>query len=516
MPGYGGILSGLVQGYGSAVIGKEKRDYEEKQKKQQQELQMYQMILENPDADPATKQAAFGKIEETIHGGGNGKKSQGPGLLSKIGGLLSGHMGDQTQPVTPQVAPGQSPPQQAQPVNPQAAVPSPGGQAPVSTTPVVRPELTPPPQKTGAVSQYQSAAQPGQRQPLPNLGQQSTGFTPHFYSPQEKEQQKLQNLDAEEQIKMKYFEKQEELQKQTSIAVEKARAEGRQYKSPAGPKPGGMPWETGQQIVQDGVVTFVPTTPPKDVNEAHQMAESLARTNGNSVLENYDSIWTMKAQGLGLAQIEKQLKNANLQSEITDRDTKTSREGYVLKQDSTGREVWIKKPEVAAPPPPAAAQPTNSLTPPPTRPGATPPAPPAPPVIDTGVQGKMPKGKAAGTGGQKPASRAELTSIETKKNDKLFRLHQKAVSDAAKATDQKTRDAVWAEEKSAQAQIQKDYQAERATAMGTAGGGMTPPPTNGKPKKIATSEMIKAFAKAHSISEEQAKTQAQGEGYIVQ
>jgi hypothetical protein len=31
MPGYGGILSGLVQGYGSAVIGKEKRDYEEKQ-----------------------------------------------------------------------------------------------------------------------------------------------------------------------------------------------------------------------------------------------------------------------------------------------------------------------------------------------------------------------------------------------------------------------------------------------------------------------------------------------------
>ena len=128
----------------------------------------------------------------------------------------------------------------------------------------------------------------------------------------------------------------------------------------------------------------------------------------------------------------------------------------------------------------------------------------------------MPKGKAAGTGGQKPASRAELTAIETKKNDKLFRLHQKAVSDAAKATDQKTRDAVWAEEKAAQAQIQKDYQAERATAMGAAGGGMTPPPTNGKPKKIATSEMIKAFAKANNISEAQAKAQAQGEGYAVQ
>ena len=98
MPGYGGILSGLVQGYGQAVIGNEKRQREEKEKKQQQELRMYQMILENPDADPATKQAAFGKIEETIHGGGNGKKSQGPGLLSKIGGLLSGHMGGQSQP----------------------------------------------------------------------------------------------------------------------------------------------------------------------------------------------------------------------------------------------------------------------------------------------------------------------------------------------------------------------------------------------------------------------------------
>jgi hypothetical protein len=507
MPGYGGILSGLVQGYGSAVIGKEKRDYEAKQKKQQQELQMYQLILESPDADPATKQAAFGKIEETIHGGGNGKKSQGPGLLSKIGGLLSGHIGgDKPQPMDEKPPAGGLPPggQQASPAGPPAASP----QAP----PQQQQGLTPPPQRNPQAQAGQPAGQQGMTPP-------PAGFKPHFYSPEEKQAQKTSELDAEQQVRMKYFEKQEQIRKETDIAVEKARAEGRQYKSPAGPKPGGMPWETGQQIVQDGVVTFVPTTPPKDVNEAHQMAESLARTNGKSVLENYDSIWTMKAQGLGLAQIEKQLKNANIQSEITDRDAKTAREGYVKVQDASGEWKWIKKPEVAAQPP--AAQPTNSLTPPPTRPGATPPAaaapPTAPPVIDTGVQGKIPKGKAAGAGGQKPASRAELTAIETKKNDKLFRLHQKAVSDAAKATDQKTRDAVWAEEKSAQAQIQKDYQAERATAMGTAGGGgMTPPPTNGKPKKIATSEMIKAFAKANNISEEQAKTQAQGEGYIVQ
>ena len=31
--GYGGILSGLVQGYGQAVIGNEKRQYEEKQER---------------------------------------------------------------------------------------------------------------------------------------------------------------------------------------------------------------------------------------------------------------------------------------------------------------------------------------------------------------------------------------------------------------------------------------------------------------------------------------------------
>ena len=168
MPGYGGILSGLVQGYGQAVIGNEKRQREEKEKKQQQELRMYQMILENPDADPATKQAAFGKIEETIHGGGNGKKSQGPGLLSKIGGLLSGHMGGQTQPVTPQAAPGQAPPQQAQP-----AVPSQPGAA---TPPQQQQGLTPPPQRQSASS-------------APGFTPPPTGFQPHFYSPEEKQAQ---------------------------------------------------------------------------------------------------------------------------------------------------------------------------------------------------------------------------------------------------------------------------------------------------------------------------------------
>ena len=171
MPGYGGILSGLVQGYGQAVIGNEKRQREEKEKKQQQELRMYQMILENPDADPATKQAAFGKIEETIHGGGNGKKSQGPGLLSKIGGLLSGHMGGQTQPVTPQVAPGQAPPQQASPTG----APAPSPQA----TPQQPQGLTPPPQRN---PQAQAAGQQGLTPP-------PTGFQPHFYSPEEKQAQ---------------------------------------------------------------------------------------------------------------------------------------------------------------------------------------------------------------------------------------------------------------------------------------------------------------------------------------
>src|ERR1700722_7907186 len=170
MPGYGGLLSGLVQGYGDAVIGAEKRKYEEKQKKQQQELQMYQLILESPDADPATKQAAFGKIEETIHGGGSGKKAQQPGLLSKIGGLLTGHMGGGTQSQLSQVAPGQAPPQQAQPGAPPQSSPQTQG-------------LTPPPQRPTPPSGANNA--PAGLQPPP------TGFQPHFYSPEEQQEQAL-------------------------------------------------------------------------------------------------------------------------------------------------------------------------------------------------------------------------------------------------------------------------------------------------------------------------------------
>lgn len=197
MPGYGGILSGLVQGYGDAVIGKEKRDYEEKQKKKQQELQMYQLILDNPEADPATKQAAFGKIEETIHGGGNGKKSQGPGLLSKIGGLLSGHMGGQSQPVTPQVAPGQAPPQQAQ----AAGAPASSPQAPPQQTQ----GLTPPPQRN---PQAQAAGQQGMTPP-------PTGFTPHFYSPEEKQAQATASQRASLGVQDEFAQKREQRDEST-------------------------------------------------------------------------------------------------------------------------------------------------------------------------------------------------------------------------------------------------------------------------------------------------------------
>jgi hypothetical protein len=207
MPGYGGILSGLVQGYGNAVIGKEKRDYEEKQKKQQQELQMYQLILESPDADPATKQAAFGKIEETIHGGGNGKKSQGPGLLSKIGGLLSGHMGG-GQSVTQQVAPGQAPPQQAQTAGQTA------GQTAPSTTPQAQPNpqqiqgLTPPPQRQPA---GQSGGQPAGLQPPP------TGFQPHFYSPEEKQAQATAAQRASAGVQDEFAQKREGREQENRI-----------------------------------------------------------------------------------------------------------------------------------------------------------------------------------------------------------------------------------------------------------------------------------------------------------
>lgn len=190
MPGYGGILSGLVQGYGQAVIGNEKRQYEEKQKKQQQELQMYQLILESPDADPATKQAAFGKIEETIHGGGNGKKSQGPGLLSRIGGLLSGHMGgDQPRPMDEKPPAGGLPPNQ--PAGPQGGSP----QAP----PQQQQGLIPPPQRN---PQAQPAGQQGLTPP-------PTGFTPHFYTPEEKQAQATASQRASLGVQDEFSQKRE-------------------------------------------------------------------------------------------------------------------------------------------------------------------------------------------------------------------------------------------------------------------------------------------------------------------
>lgn len=463
MPGYGGILSGLVQGYAGGVLQKEERDYQEKQQAKQNELKMYQVILDSPDADPATKAGAFQKVEDLLHGAGNGKKSQGPGLLSKIGGMFTQGAGQQNQGG-------------GQPSGQPASQPSgPQGPAPTSpVTPGTNGQIQPPPQKP----QAQGMTPP------------PTGFSPHFYSPEEKAAQKTSELDAEQAVRMKYFTQQEELRKKTDIAVEEARAKGRQYKSPVGPKPGGMPWETGQTIVSDGLPTWVATNPPKDVQDTHQMADSLSRTNGKSVLENYDAIWTMKAQGLSLDQIKKQV--------TIDATQKKSNEGdYVKVQDSTGEFKWIKKPgaDTAAAP----TQPTQSgLQPPPTKQVTGPAAstsPPTgattlPPTIDSGVRGKMPAGRATGGGrGKQP----NLVPIENHKNDLMRRVHEAAVKAASSAPDDTARKAIWAHEAEQKAQIQKDYEAARATALS----GMSKPPgktikmkaPNGRTRDVAVDQV---------------------------
>ena len=142
---YGGILSGLVQGYGQAVIGNEKRQYEEKQKQKERDLAFYQSMID--PSNPEQSAWAWQKYDEVAHGTG-GKASSKPSLLGGIGKLIFGH-GQQQQPgqQPQQGAPGgqqatAAPQAPAQPINPQAYTPSPAG--PVSTTPVVRPQLTPP------------------------------------------------------------------------------------------------------------------------------------------------------------------------------------------------------------------------------------------------------------------------------------------------------------------------------------------------------------------------------------
>ena len=437
MPGYGGILSGLVQGYAGGVLQKEQREYEAKQKEKQDRLKMYQVILDSPDADPSTKQAAWQQIEDTLHGGGNGKKSQGPGLLSKIGGLLTGHAAGGDQPMS------EKPPQQQSP-EPQG--------------------LPRPPQQPSG----------GGMQPPP------TGFKPHFYAPEEKQAQQMKGLEAQEELKMKYWKQQEEVQQKNALELEKAREAGRIYKTPVGPKPGGMPWETGQTISRgDGTQEWVATNPPKDVADVHQMAESLSRSNGKSVLENYDAIWTMKAQGLELDQIKKQLGNANTQSQINSRDTASARAGYVKVQDANGEWQWIKKPEVGSRFGSLnVGQQPGQMSPPPQKDGASAPPAAAPPVIDTGVQGKMPKGKATGAGGGNGGvtrtQKTALDAAEKKKNEDLLKLHERSSERARKAATQQERDAIWREEKGLQEQIQQNYRSQRQQVLGS-----PPPQKNG-------------------------------------
>ena len=119
--GYGGILSGLVQGYGQAVIGNEKRQYEEKQRKRQEEAANYSKVMTDAIAqgNTATAQWAQGKLNEVFHP--SGKQQKDNPFLGILNGLI-GHSGGQHQPQ--QGAPGgqqapAAPQAPAQPVNPQ-------------------------------------------------------------------------------------------------------------------------------------------------------------------------------------------------------------------------------------------------------------------------------------------------------------------------------------------------------------------------------------------------------------
>lgn len=393
MAGYGGLLSGLVQGYGSAIAEKEQRAYDEKKQKRADEMKMYQTVIDSPDADSASKAAAWQKLEATIHGseGKGGKAGKVPGLLSKIGGLLTGHTGSQPQQGGYGMAP------------------------------------------------------------------------PHFYSPEEKENQKLYNMDSEEKLKDKYLAVDEERNHRYSMELEEARIKGRQYRTPAGPKPGGMPWETGQTIVQDGVQTWVPTNPPKDVQDAHQMAESLARTNGKSVLENYDQIWTMKAQGLTLDQIKKQASIANTESQIGARDN-------VLTTDANRNRVFVSRPGAGQ-----SRFGSMGMTPPPTKDDAAPQAPPpsAPVVTKTGIQAPPPKaaaGRGSG-GGVKPMTATQKKAIETTKDKAMEAADRRARAKIAAAPGNKKVEAEARETfRRERDQAQKDYEKQIAIMTGQQGG----------------------------------------------
>ena len=442
--GYGGLLSGLVQGYAGGVQKKKDKEYEAEKQKRQDELRMYQVILDSQDADPQTKAAAFGKIEEVLSGTGNGKKAAKPGILSQIGGLLTGHNG-------------QSNAKQAWDEKPPTGSGDGGGQKPSNGSNAQPTQKSDNGLATVPQKNPQAPQQPAGMQPPP------AGFKPHFYSPEEKQQQKQAELEAEQNIRMKYFRQQEQVRKEVDIEIDKARAANRQYTSPVGPKPGGNPWEFGKQVVQDGQITFVPTTPPKDVEDAHQMAESLARTNGKSVLENYDLIWTMKAQGMKDDEIAKQLRNVKTQAD-------TNRTNQIFTTDEKGNRVFVTRPGAQAPTAPPAGPgmaPPPGYTPPNSQTASQPPA--APQVIQTGIKAppKVGKGSGKGTpGGITPQVRKSLDQIEKDKNKLLDDAHKRAVKKAeAPALTDEQRKAIWANEAQEKAQIQREYEARWRTEM---------------------------------------------------
>lgn len=330
---FGGFAGGFGQSYAQLLMQKQQREIQAKHA----ELTAIGHLLDKPDLEPQARDSLTqryldvagnmgGKHVKSILGRLLGRE-EGPPPRSAPGTFSEDTLTAPPAPFTdtgaakraqlPAVPGAAAPAAMAEPPPPLPGLTGIGLPAAAGGTPI--PDTTPPP-----VSPSVAPLQGGQpvARSLPPVPTDAAGGR-FFMTPEEVRARKIADAEAMagvqtrakkaqganataervaletqlEPLREKQRNALEQARKDTLVAVQKARNEGRMVKAGKGPKEGGEPWEFTQRTVYaDGSITETPADAPIWAQQAFQIAASKAAANGTTPREEWDKFMIVKGK----------------------------------------------------------------------------------------------------------------------------------------------------------------------------------------------------------------------------